>query len=104
MACLSNTNYLHWEKFETESELLSHFHITMPSHITRKMKPDMEVFYHALDVLDQNPESIFFMDDNQKNIDSAQEVGIQAELTRSLSGVVANLEARGLLPEIPGLC
>ena len=104
MACLSNTNYLHWQRFETESELLSHFHITMPSHITRKMKPDMEVFYHALDVLDQNPESIFFMDDNQKNIDSAREVGIQAELTRSLSGVVANLEARGLLPEIPGLC
>lgn len=98
MACLSNTNPLHWEKFENESELLSHFHITLPSHITRKMKPDVEVFYHALDVLDQNPESIFFMDDNQQNIDSAREVGIQAELTRSLSGVVEILEARGLLP------
>ena len=98
MACLSNTNHLHWERFESETELLLHFHITLPSHITRKMKPDVEVFYHALDVLDQNPESIFFMDDNQQNIDSAREVGIQAELTRSLSGVVEILEARGLLP------
>ena len=111
MVCLSNTNQLHWERFETESELLSHFHVTLPSHITGKMKPDVEVFCHALNVLDQNPESIFFMDDNQLNIDSAREVGIQAELTLSLSGVVENLEARGLFPqmrdllsETPGLC
>lgn len=97
MACLSNTNHLHWERFETESELLSHFHITLPSHITGKMKPDAEVYYHALEVLDQHPETIFFMDDNQLNIDSAREVGIQAALTRTLSGVIENLEISGLL-------
>ena len=97
LACLSNTNHLHWQRFENETELLSHFHITLPSHITGKVKPDAEVYYHALDVLDQKPESIFFMDDNQPNIESARQAGIQAELTRSLTGVVENLEARGLL-------
>jgi glucose-1-phosphatase len=97
-ACLSNTNQVHWERFENESELLNHFHITLPSHLTGKMKPDPEVYHHALDVLDQDPESIFFMDDNQQNIDSARELGIQAELTLSLTGVVSNLKARGLLP------
>ncbi|MBQ74410.1 MAG: hypothetical protein CMQ20_05205 [Gammaproteobacteria bacterium] len=97
MVCLSNTNHLHWERFTTESELLSHFHITLPSHITGKMKPDPEVYYHALDVLGVHPNSIFFMDDNQLNIDAALAVGIQAELTRSPSGVIENLNEKGLL-------
>ena len=60
MACLSNTNHLHWERFRNESELLTYFHITLPSHITGRVKPDADVYHHVLDVLDQEPESIFF--------------------------------------------
>ncbi len=97
IACLSNTNHLHWERFTNEPELLSHFHVTLPSHLTEEMKPDQEVFHHALDVLDTHPETILFMDDSQLNIDVALELDINADLTRSLSGAIENLIARDLV-------
>ena len=100
MVCLSNTNHLHWQRFEDESDLLSYFDMTLPSHITGMMKPDIEVYHHVLDVLEQHPASILFLDDNQLNIDAAREVGLQSDLTRSLSGVVKNLKARGLFTAI----
>ncbi|MFT5563118.1 MAG: FMN phosphatase YigB (HAD superfamily), partial [Litorivivens sp.] len=41
LACLSNTNQLHWERFNQESNIISQFDFVFASFETGHMKPDL---------------------------------------------------------------
>ena len=97
LACLSNTNHLHWERFEKETDLLSSLHSHFASHQVGKMKPDPEIYEHAIEVLGCPAIRILFLDDNQINVDGAIHCGMQAMLTRGLTGVTQNLKHCGLM-------
>lgn len=99
LGCLSNTNHLHWQRFWDETDLLDCFHVHLPSHHTGLMKPDSQVYEHAISTLDTVPERILFLDDNQINVDAARRAGIDAEVTRTLDGVREVLASRHLIDE-----
>jgi putative hydrolase of the HAD superfamily len=97
LACLSNTNALHWARISGEMDLLRHFHTSFASHLLGMMKPDLEIFRHVVEQLGCAPERILFLDDNRQNIVSAQSIGITAYQVAGLTAVTARLGALGVL-------
>jgi len=78
LASLSNTNELHWERFEREWSLPSMFHHNFPSYAVGKLKPDADYFEHVLDVIGVRAEHALFVDDNRINVEAAKGVGMRA--------------------------
>ena len=78
LASLSNTNELHWERFEREWALPSMFHHNFPSYAVGKLKPDADYFEHVLDALDVKAAHALFVDDNAINVEAARTVGMRA--------------------------
>ena len=76
-ATLSNISQVHWPTFEN-GELFPLFHHHFPSHLTGKIKPDMEAFEHAASALQCEPGSILFLDDQPLNIQAAEKAGFKA--------------------------
>jgi FMN phosphatase YigB (HAD superfamily) len=77
-ATLSNVSQVHWRRFETEAALYRLFHHHFPSHLTGKIKPDVEAFEHAASALECEPGSILFLDDQPINVHAAQKAGLTA--------------------------
>jgi putative hydrolase of the HAD superfamily len=77
LASLSNTNELHWERFEREWSLPQMFHRNFPSYAVGKLKPDAEYFEHVLEALDVKAEHALFVDDNRINVEAARGVGLR---------------------------
>lgn len=96
LSCLSNTNHLHWERFEKETALLSCLHSHFASYQLGMMKPDVEIFDHVIGALGRPAEKILFLDDNQVNVDGARRAGMNAELAKGLEGVTRQLDRLGL--------
>ena len=87
LACLSNTNELHWPRLMHEmglDQLLDHH---FPSHLLGMLKPDLEVFEHGVQSLACKPASILFLDDNTINVTSAREIGMAAYRVKGLDDV-----------------
>lgn len=97
LACLSNTNQLHWKRFSTTNGLFEHFDQIFASFQTGHMKPDSKAFEHALSELDVGAGEILFLDDNIANIESARATGMCAELTRGPTEAALHLKRYGLL-------
>lgn len=97
LACLSNTNHLHWERFEKETPLLRSLHSHFVSHHIGILKPDPQVYEHVISTLDCSPGRILFMDDNQINVDAAAGAGMQAVLARGIDDVRSKLSDHGVL-------
>ena len=96
LACLSNTNELHWNRFCEESELIQQFHHSFPSHLTGMLKPDRIVFEHIAEELSIEPSRILFFDDNQLNVDGAAAAGLRAVKAIAFDGVKTHLHAQGI--------
>jgi len=97
LASLSNTNELHWARFEREWQLPSHFHANFPSYAVGRLKPDADYFEHVLETLDVAPERALFIDDNALNVEAAARLGINARKAIGPTGVRAALESLELL-------
>ena len=94
LACLSNTNALHWPRVCDEMGLARYFETTFASHLVGMLKPDLEIFQHVVDQLGCPPARILFLDDNQLNVASARTAGMVA---RRVAGLV---EVRAVLVEL----
>ncbi len=78
VACLSNTNALHWE-FQVERWGLEElFETVFLSYRLGMVKPDAATFQHVIDALDVPAERIVLLDDSQLNVDGARSVGMRA--------------------------
>lgn len=77
-ATLSNISPAHWQRFETEAELYRLFHHHFPSHLTGKVKPDVETFEHLASALRCKASSILFLDDQPINVHGAEKAGLKA--------------------------
>ena len=78
LACLSNTNDVHWPHMRDTLGLSSLLHRYYLSHEIGHLKPARAAFEHVLTDLGCAPECVVFLDDNQLNVDAAQAVGLQA--------------------------
>ncbi len=96
LACLSNTNELHWPRLMHEMglhDLLDHHY---SSHKLGMLKPDLDVFQHVVDELACKPAAILFLDDNIINVRSAQKVGMEAYCVKGMGEVTEQLTALDL--------
>jgi putative hydrolase of the HAD superfamily len=93
LACMSNTNSIHWERFPT---LRSLFDSCFLSHETGLVKPDREAFENALKVLGKKPEVVYFFDDLLLNVNAARELGINAFQTETFSAIEPILRSERL--------
>jgi HAD superfamily hydrolase (TIGR01509 family) len=98
LACLSNTNALHWPRVCDEMGLARYFEFTFASHLVGMLKPDAEIFQHVVEQLGCPPARILFLDDNQLNIASARAAGMVARRVAGLAEVRAALTELGVLP------
>ena len=97
LACLTNTNVLHWARVSDEMGLLRYFHASFASHLIGLLKPDAEIFHYVVEQLGCPPERILFLDDNRLNVESARSVGMAAHRAVGLTGVIAQLTALDVL-------
>jgi len=84
---LSNTNNIHIEAsnnylkktfgFKHLDELFDQLFL---SYEIGMWKPDTEIYHYVLDSLNLRPHEVLFLDDNQKNIESAKGLGMQTIL------------------------
>ena len=93
VACLSNTNALHWARFP---ELPGLFDFVFASHLTGFLKPDPEAFEHVLRELDVRAEAVWYFDDLLQNVEAARETGIRALQVTTFAEVEPALRAEGL--------
>ena len=96
VACLSNTNAIHWARLPGMEQLFDHCFV---SYVSGFMKPDREAYTHALTSLGVAPGAVYFFDDLPANIAAAREVGINAFLVRGVAETEARLRAEGLYSE-----
>jgi len=97
IACLSNTNTLHWQRLTHEMGIDGMFDQHFASHLTGKLKPDRESFEHVLQSLNCDPSAILFLDDNEMNVKAARSVGIIAYRTEGAQEAEKILEKIGIL-------
>jgi glucose-1-phosphatase len=75
VACLSNSNSVHWERLGRLSE---HFDVALSSHLLEAIKPDALCFELALRECGTSMQRVAFFDDSLENVAAAREFGIQA--------------------------
>jgi len=93
VACLSNTNPVHWAQLPGLPTL---FDATFASHLTGFMKPDREAFAHVLRELGVQADAVYFFDDLLPNIVAPRAVGINAFQVTGFADIEPHLRAEGL--------
>jgi len=92
ISCLSNTNYLHWERVRDEMKLATYFEYAFLSYEIEMFKPDFEIFDYVASQLSHPPEEILFFDDNQLNVENARKVGLKAEKVVGVTEIKRQLD------------
>lgn len=77
LACLTNTNPIHWPKIKDEFELGKFFQRTYLSYEIGHMKPDAAIFRHVLDDTGFEAREILFVDDGINHIQCAESLGFK---------------------------
>jgi putative hydrolase of the HAD superfamily len=78
LACLSNSNVLHWPILMKDMGLEKMFQYHFASHLMHKLKPDRESFEFVLQHIGCKASSVLFLDDNDINVKSAKKIGMVA--------------------------
>jgi putative hydrolase of the HAD superfamily len=94
LACLSNSNPLHWPRLGGVTDLFDH---AFSSHLTGLIKPERAAFTHAVDTLGVPPAAVLFFDDAHSNVAAARDAGIEALHVDGFDALVAALADRGIL-------
>jgi len=97
LACLSNTNPLHWPIIQHDLRLHEALDRCFLSYQLGMGKPDPATFLHVAAELGCDAAEILFIDDNRLNIQGAREAGFAAEQAFGGEAVRAVLEKKGLL-------
>ena len=78
VVALSNTNILHTNDWLIRyKDTVKHFEKIFASNEIGARKPDNEAFQIVLDYLEMQPHEVIFIDDNFKNIQGAEAMGIK---------------------------
>jgi len=91
LACLSNTNALHWAHLETMFPLNTVFDFSFASHLIHVAKPDPQSYLLPLEIMKVDPENVVFFDDTLENIESSRAIGITSHLIDRTKGVLSTL-------------
>lgn len=97
VACLSNTNALHWDCLKERILTDDHFDCAYASHLIQKAKPDPEAFLIASRDMGIAPADIWFFDDTEINVAAARGAGMHAYHVDRNVGVIPTLIELGLI-------
>jgi putative hydrolase of the HAD superfamily len=97
LACLSNTNAVHWERLQQMDGLRLVLERPFVSHQIGLMKPAAEVFALVARDLGCEPGEIAFFDDGPENVDGATRAGLSARQTVGHDHLRTVLKGLGLL-------
>ena len=100
LACLSNTNEVHWGSLLSECGLDSLLHRQYASHLIGEVKPKPKAFEYACQDLGLAAEEIVFFDDGEENIIGAKQFGLHAYRVTSPEEILTKLGELGLLGEV----
>jgi putative hydrolase of the HAD superfamily len=92
IACLSNTNILHWDRLKSRYGLNHRFLKRYVSHEIGLSKPDPRFFEHVTDDLGVRPGEITYFDDNAEIIEAALAFGFDAHRVDSPAAIKAVLK------------
>ncbi len=94
VACLSNTNAIHWQRFP---QLHALFDSCFLSHEMGHVKPDREAFEYTVDKLGAAAADVYFFDDLLPNVSMAREVGMNAFQVADFAAIEPILRKERLL-------
>jgi putative hydrolase of the HAD superfamily len=97
LAYLSNSNPLHYPRFQNEWQLDTYFDYHFASYKLGCVKPQRRIFELVLETLPYEARDIFFVDDNRLNVEAARSLGIEAEIVRGPTELLQVLEKRGIV-------
>ncbi len=92
VACLSNSNALHWDKF---GGFTRHFEPALASHRMGALKPDEECFAQAVRACAVPAAAIAFFDDAAPNVAAARRLGLRAHRVDGPQAVLDVLAREG---------
>lgn len=78
LACLSNTNILHWNSIQGKEVFDRFFCRKFLSFEIELTKPNKEIYLFVLSTLKCEAHEILYFDDSKKNIESAKKLGFNA--------------------------
>src|SRR5262249_26358400 len=93
---VSNTNEAHIDYVRSHYRVLDYFDHRILSYEVGSLKPDREIFEHAIAVSGHPAESLFFTDDREENVLAAKRLGMQAHLFKTESQLVDALQQAGV--------
>jgi putative hydrolase of the HAD superfamily len=78
IACLSNTNHIHWEYLLKHYPIMKKFQVQIASHLVGASKPDARIYHISQKLLKADAQELLFFDDKSENIDQACSMGWNA--------------------------
>ena len=93
---ISNTNKMHFDHIKKNFKLLRHFKKTFPSHEVGHRKPEPEIYKKVLKKIKLKPEQTVFVDDVQKFVQGARNVGMHAIRFRNPKQLTQELKKMGV--------
>jgi FMN phosphatase YigB (HAD superfamily) len=94
---VSNTNEAHIEFVREKYRILDYFDRQILSFEVGSLKPDPEIFEHAIEAAECTPGALFFTDDREENILAAGKFGIHAHQFKTEPKLIEALTAAGVL-------
>jgi glucose-1-phosphatase len=88
LACLSNTNVVHWDRLTSRYGLRERFEHCYVSHEIGLSKPDPRIFAHVAEGLGTQPDRITFFDDNADIIAAANSFGFKAHQVNGPTDII----------------
>lgn len=99
VAALSNTSAIHWESIVAMG-ITGRFEQAYLSHQIGCLKPAADAFHIALKGMALSPSEVLFLDDGQRNVDAARELGLHAHLAKGPLDARRVLEQYDVIPSV----
>lgn len=97
VACLSNTNDLHWQHLNKMFKTHEVFDYDFASHEIKAAKPDVRSYEIPLEKMGVEASSVTFFDDTLINVEAARNIGMTAHQVNRSAGVLPLLQKLSFL-------
>lgn len=99
LACLSNTNHIHWEVLLSDYPVMNIFSLKMASHLLGCSKPASRIYQNAAKMLGAPPAELLFFDDKLENVEAAKKCGWNACVFEDIVRFEQDLREFGVLSD-----
>jgi|AP95_1055475.scaffolds.fasta_scaffold17763_3 HAD superfamily hydrolase (TIGR01509 family) len=96
LGCCSNTSGAHWDEIRATVPVTDLFGPKVLSFEVGSMKPDKRIYRDLINACAVEPGQIVFIDDNQKNVESATATGIRALRFTTIEQLESDLHSLGI--------